>query len=295
MKKILFFIAITIATQSTLSGMETVVFEKKSKKNSEPQESLDGKLPRKSTPTKIHHFRTFFSHDRSHSESSLSKSFSESYLTTKKKSPKNNIQRSNPEIKRHINIKNQYGNTALILAAISNKTTDIIELIKDPNVIKYINAQNIYGYTALHYIAGHKNREAIDLFFLIPEVDFTLRSKNLDTAQSMITDKSSDEDKKMCNYIFARIMLDTKINEVCCDENQQELFFPAWISQLGNPLELQALINALTQTIKNAIILDEKKQEEGGRELPESAKFPAYATDDFIYKALISRFQSSHK
>jgi len=191
-----------------------------------------------------------------------------------------------------INCTFTHGETFLIWAAYHNKISLIQELMKFDNLL--INKQDNDGNTALHCSASHKNITAIKKFLLDPRTDASISNKDNKTARNLIQG-STEADTELRRIIFARIMLDMTVNNTC--KSIRDLYYKAWIATMDTGHEKIFILQHFLTTIcllaiddiKSAIIQDQDNQNNGDRNLPDSAKMPQYATDKFIAKMLFYR------
>jgi hypothetical protein len=172
-----------------------------------------------------------------------------------------------------------------------NKLTDAVknydlntlqQLVADPNT--NLNQTDQFDNTALHYAIAQLERiivleKMITLFLHDPRIDTSIvRKGDNRTASQML---SGGEDPEMRKLLFARIVLDMQTNHEI-----GKMLLANYI--YGTPLN-KKLIKQTVQSIKNKIHITETKQQEDERTLPEEAKLPDYATDDFIFTMIENR------
>lgn len=179
-----------------------------------------------------------------------------------------------------------YDEAPLLWAARNNNTKLIKELLKyDATEVNQVDHSN---QTALHYMAQEKNEEIIHLLLRKPQLDASLFNNNRKTAREMIVG-NSDNDQQLRLMIFARIMLNLTVKKVC-SSLQDHYKYACHISTIDPNEDPQEVIKNALKAIKESLTNDHANQKEDDRNLPDSAKLPDYANDDFIKEMIILQF-----
>ena len=179
-----------------------------------------------------------------------------------------------------------YEKAPLLWAARNNDTLLIKELLKYEAT--EINQVDHCNQTALHYIAQKKDAEIIHLLLLKPQLDASLFNNNRQTAREMIIG-NSNEDKQLRLIIFARIMLNLTVKKVCLSL-QDNYKYACHISTIDTNEDLNDTITNALNLIKKELKNDYENQKEDDRNLPDAAKIPDYANDDFIKQMIVLQF-----
>lgn len=176
-------------------------------------------------------------------------------------------------------INKQYdkGETLLIRATRNGENILIKKLLTYDQL--NINIQDDLDKTALHYAAQYKDKKIIKKLLKDARTDTSLVDKNKKTARDLIKG-NTEQDAELRRMIFARIMLDWTINkESKLIDNNFKYFLCI------------ATIDTTVKKIKDIILADENKQDHA---LPQSARLPAYADDEFIKKMFLLRLKTQH-
>lgn len=187
---------------------------------------------------------------------------------------------------REINKIHAHGETLLLWAARNNKPSLVEKLLTYDDIL--INQKNNDHQTALHYCAHYKNEEIIKILLCNPQTDASLLNSDNKTAREMI-EGNSEQDIELRRIIFARIMLDLTINSHL-KEIQNNMFI-AQTSVINSPKQEKKVIEDAIATIKQVLTNDQNSQKED-RNLPDSAKLPNYADDEFIKKMILFRINN---
>jgi ankyrin repeat protein len=178
------------------------------------------------------------------------------------------------------------------------KTNSLIEAVKncDLNAVQQhidnpnadLNQKDQYGNTALHRIVVKLTEETSDkpalekiivLFLHNPRIDSSIaRDSDKRTASQILSGGECPEIRKL---LFARMTLDTQTNH-----ELGKMLLKSYIDTI--PLS-DDLIKQTVQSIKSRIQLTENEQTEDKRDLPEEAKLPDYATDNFVFTIIKNR------
>jgi len=132
------------------------------------------------------------------------------------------------------------------------------------------NIYNKLHNTAPHYSALVKDYVGLQLLLNDPRIDFSKRNIEQKTARELIKGDDAN-DIEMRHKIFARVTLDIVTKQECTSIQSK---YSGFIS----PTTLGDTI----QSIKTKIIATEMKNH--AEDLPTSACFPDYATDEFMEK-----------
>jgi ankyrin repeat protein len=177
------------------------------------------------------------------------------------------------------------GETLLLWAARNNNTPLIEQLLTYEDVS--INYKNHYSQTALHYIAQNKNEKIIKKLLLNPQTDASIYNNKNKTAREMVNG-TNEHDVELRRIIFARIMLDLTVNNTC-NELKDRYAYACHIATIDSDEEKKEVIQTAIEMVKKAILNDQNNQQENDRDLPESAKLPDYADDNFIEQMIVAR------
>lgn len=274
-KNVIFFIMLYAALSNTTYPMEVVASEKKRRKSIGRSLSDKARSITKSTTTK-----------RSASyENNISKSYARDQRLPSISEEKtlNSCISIDPKDINKIN--SPHNETLLIWAARNNNYSLIKTLLTHDNIL--INLKNKYNQTALHYAAENKNKKIIKKLLLNPQTDASIFNDEHKTARDMVKG-SSDQDIELRRIIFARIMLDLTVNEIC--RNLQDQYtYACHIAEIDTDEYKKTIILDAVNTINNALEKDQNNQKEEDRDLPDSAKLPDYADDTFIKQMILLR------
>lgn len=182
-------------------------------------------------------------------------------------------------------INSPHNETLLIWAARNNNSSLIKTLLTYDGIL--INLKNKYHQTALHYAAEHKNEKIIKKLLLNPQTDASILNDEHKTARDIVKG-NSNQDIELRRIIFARIMLDLTVNSVC-KTLQDEYAYACHIALIDTDQDQKEIILKALNKINNALKEDQDNQKEEDRDLPEAAKKPTYADDDFIKQMILLR------
>ena len=177
--------------------------------------------------------------------------------------------------------------TSPLSVAIQNYDLETINLhIKNPNT--NLNEQDEWGNTLLHRTVIKLTEPKSDKDTLQKIITLLLTDSRTDTSITRGLDNrqasqmlSGGDDPTMRQLLFARATLDIQTNHEI-----GKMLLKSYINNI--PLDdklIKQTIECITQKIKTT----EKVQETGERALPENAKLPEYATDEFIFEMIKKR------
>lgn len=278
-KNIIFFITLCTALANTTSPMEVAASKKKRRKSIGRSLSDKARSITKGTTTK-----------RSASyENNISKSYARDQRLPSISEEKtlNSCISIDPQDINKIN--SPHNETLLIWAARNNNSSLIKTLLTHDNIL--INLKNKYNQTALHYAAEHKNEKIIKKLLLNPQTDASIFNDEHKTARDMVKGNSY-QDIELRRIIFARIMLDLTVNETC-NALQDKYTYACHIATIDTDEYQKKILFKAVKKINNALQKDQDNQKEEDRDLPNSAKLPDYADDDFIKQMILLRINKS--
>jgi hypothetical protein len=205
-----------------------------------------------------------------HKESSLTKIFSSSEgINFSRRSPRNKI--------------------SILTDAVRNYDLDTIQTFID-NPDANLNQKDKWGNTPLHRAVlltrdkiNNKDiiQKMIDLLLFDPRTDTSLVNDNLYTAPQLL---QGGEYPELRTKLFARNTIDMTINNEI-----GKILFNSYMDTIS--LNDELIKQSATNIIKNILNTESSQKEK----LPEEAKLPEYANDDFIFNMIKKRLPSESK